>query len=66
MVPTSYTPSQVATAYDFSKLYNAGFRGEGQTVGLLELDGFSASDIASYTACVGGNQLLMATLARRV
>jgi len=62
MIPTSYTPSQVATAYDFSKLYNAGFRGEGQTVGLLELDGFSASDIASYTACFGGNQTVIKTI----
>ena len=62
MVPTSYTPSQVATAYDFSKLYNAGFRGEGQTVGLLELDGFSASDIAAYTACFGGNQTVIKTI----
>src|SRR5436190_2840490 len=43
MIPTSYSPSQVATAYDFTKLYNAGFMGEGQTVGLLELDGFSSS-----------------------
>ncbi|HEY6284814.1 MAG TPA: S53 family peptidase, partial [Ktedonobacteraceae bacterium] len=56
MIPTSYTPSQVATAYDFTKLYNAGFMGEGQTVGLLELDGFSSSDIATYTACFGGNK----------
>ena len=62
MVPTSYTPSQVATAYDFTKLYNAGYMGEGQTVGLLELDGFSASDIASYTACFGGNQTVIKTI----
>ena len=62
MVPTSYTPSQVATAYDFSKLYNAGFRGEGQTVGLLELDGFSAGDIAAYTACFGGNKTIIKTI----
>ncbi|HXX76965.1 MAG TPA: S53 family peptidase [Ktedonobacteraceae bacterium] len=62
MVPTSYTPSQVATAYDFTKLYNAGYMGEGQTVGLLELDGFSASDIAAYTACFGGHQTLIKTI----
>ena len=62
MVPTSYTPSQVATAYDFTKLYNAGYMGEGQTVGLLELDGFSASDIAAYTACFGGNQTVIKTI----
>ncbi|MGZ3617722.1 MAG: S53 family peptidase [Ktedonobacteraceae bacterium] len=62
MVPTSYTPSQVATAYDFTKLYNTGYMGEGQTVGLLELDGFSASDIAAYTACFGGNQTVIKTI----
>src|SRR6266516_4504456 len=62
MIPTSYTPSQVATAYDFTKLYNAGFMGEGQTVGLLELDGFSSSDIASYTACFGGNKTAIKTI----
>jgi kumamolisin len=62
MIPTSYTPSQIATAYDFTKLYNAGFMGEGQTVGLLELDGFSASDIATYTACFGGNHTVIKTI----
>ncbi len=62
MVPTSYTPSQIASAYDFNKLYNAGFMGEGQTVGLLELDGFSSSDIASYTACFGGNKTVIKTI----
>ena len=54
IVPTAYTPSQIATAYDFTRLYNAKVMGEGQTVGLLELDGFSSSDIAAYTACFGG------------
>src|SRR3989442_7275242 len=62
MVPTSYTPSQIASAYDFNKLYNAGFMGEGQTVGLLELDGFSSSDIASYTACFVGNKTVIKTI----
>src|SRR6266699_1029854 len=62
MIPTSYTPSQIASAYDFNKLYNAGFMGEGQTVGLLELDGFSSSDIASYTACFGGNKTVIKTI----
>jgi len=62
MVPTSYTPSQIATAYDFNRLYKAGFMGEGQTVGLLELDGFSAGDIASYAACFGGNNTVIKTI----
>ena len=60
--PTSYTPAQIATAYNFTPLYNAGNRGEGQTVGLLELDGFSASDIATYTSCFGGKNTLISTI----
>ena len=62
MVPTSYTPSQIASAYDFTKLYKAGFMGEGQTVGLLELDGYSTSDIAAYTSCFGGNTTSIKTI----
>ena len=53
-MPTSYTPPQIATAYDFTKLYNNGSLGEGQTVGLLELDGYSPNDIALYASCFGG------------
>lgn len=60
--PTSYTPSQIATAYDFGKLYNAGILGDGQSVGLLELDGFSSSDIAAYTACFGGSHTTIQTI----
>ena len=60
--PTSYTPAQIATAYNITALYNAGNRGEGQTVALLELDGFSASDIATYTACFGGKNTLISTI----
>jgi kumamolisin len=62
MVPTSYTPSQIASAYDFTKLYKTGVMGEGQTVGLLELDGFSPGDIAAYTACFGGANTLIRTI----
>lgn len=61
-VPTSFTPAQIATAYDFTKLYSAGFRGEGQVVGLLELDGFSSNDIAAYISCFGGNQAAIRTI----
>lgn len=60
--PTSYTPKQIATAYDFNGFYNAGMFGEGQTVGLLELDGFSSKDIAAYTACFGGAKTVIRTI----
>jgi len=62
IVPTSYTPPQIATAYNFTKLYSSGMMGEGQTVGLLELDGFSPRDIAAYTACFGGNSNIIRTI----
>lgn len=54
---TAYIPSQFATAYNYSGLYNAGLHGEGQTVGLFELDGYSQSDIQTYTQCFGGGSV---------
>ena len=53
-LPTAYTPAQIATAYDFTRLYNQGISGDGQSVGLLELDGYSSADISAYMACFGG------------
>ncbi len=61
-MPTAYVPSQIATAYDFNKLYGSGVLGEGQTVGLLELDGFSPNDIAIYTSCFGGKNTQIQTI----
>ncbi|HEY6407932.1 MAG TPA: S53 family peptidase, partial [Ktedonobacteraceae bacterium] len=61
-IPTSYTPAQIATAYDFTKLYNSGSLGEGQTVGLLELDGYSPNDIALYASCFGGKNTQIQTI----
>jgi kumamolisin len=49
-----YIPDQIATAYNLTGLYNAGFRGEGQIVALYELDNYEPSDISAYTACFGG------------
>jgi kumamolisin len=46
----SYTPLQVAAAYDFP----AGTDGTGQTIAVLELGGgFAASDLATYFAGLG-------------
>ncbi len=61
-VPTSYTPSQIATAYDFNQLYGQGNLGEGQTVGLLEFDGYSPNDIALYASCFGGKNTAIQTI----
>ncbi len=39
----AFTPPQLATAYNFDALHNAGFNGEGQTVALFELDNYDPS-----------------------
>ena len=52
-----YIPSQLATAYNYTGLYNAGLQGQGQTVGLFELDGYSTSDIQTYAQCFGGGSV---------
>lgn len=54
---TAYIPSQLATAYNYDGLHNAGLQGQGQTVGVFELDGYSASDIQAYTQCFGGGNV---------
>jgi len=58
-----YIPSQLATAYNYSGLYNAGLQGQGQTVGLFELDGYSASDIQTYAQCFGGGSVPISNVA---
>ncbi|EFH89871.1 S53 family peptidase [Ktedonobacter racemifer] len=50
-------PSQVATAYNFNGFYNAGFKGEGQTIALVELDDYNLSDVKAYTGCYGGGSV---------
>ncbi|HEX3980256.1 MAG TPA: protease pro-enzyme activation domain-containing protein [Acidimicrobiales bacterium] len=49
----SYTSDQLAAAYGFSGLYSAGDLGAGQAIALLEFQGYSASDIATYQSCYG-------------
>lgn len=57
-VPTgASTPAQLDTAYNLNGLYNAGYRGEGQSVALFELDDYSQNDINMYTACYGGGSV---------
>jgi subtilase family serine protease len=51
---SAYIPSQLSKAYNYDGLHNAGLQGQGQTVGVFELDGYSASDVKAYTQCFGG------------
>jgi kumamolisin len=45
---TAYEPSEIATAYDFAPLLNKGIDGTGQTAALIEVDGFSRTDIRRF------------------
>jgi subtilase family serine protease len=50
-----YTDNQLAAAYGFTGLYQAGDTGAGTTVAVYELQPDSASDIAAFEACYGIN-----------
>ncbi|WP_244422142.1 S53 family peptidase [Ktedonobacter racemifer] len=50
-------PSEVATAYNCNGFYSAGFKGEGQTIALVEFDDYNLSDIKAYTGCYGGGSV---------
>jgi kumamolisin len=47
-------PNQLACAYNYSGLHNAGVQGQSQTVGVFELDGYSHSDIETYCKSTQG------------
>ena len=49
----SFTADQIASAYGFSGLYQAGDKGAGMTVAVYELEPDDPSDIAHYQSCYG-------------
>src|SRR5256714_15429776 len=53
----AYIPSQFAKAYNYDGLHSSGLQGQGQTVGVFELDGYSLSDVQAYTQCFGGGNV---------
>jgi subtilase family serine protease len=53
----AYIPSQFAKAYNYDGLHNSGLQGQGQTVGVFELDGYSLSDVQTYSQCFGGGSV---------
>ena len=59
----AYIPSQFSKAYNYDGLHSAGLHGEGQTVGVFELDGYSQSDIQAYTQCFGGGNVALQNVA---
>jgi subtilase family serine protease len=48
-----YTADQIASAYRFSSLYQAGDQGQGQTIAMYELEPYDPNDIAAYQSCYG-------------
>jgi subtilase family serine protease len=49
----AYTADQIASAYGFSGLYQAGDLAAGQTIAVYELEPYDPNDIASYQSCYG-------------
>ncbi|MFZ1996397.1 MAG: protease pro-enzyme activation domain-containing protein, partial [Solirubrobacteraceae bacterium] len=49
--PGAYTADLVATAYQFSPLYQAGNLGQGQTVAVFEQQPYDPADIGQYQGC---------------
>jgi subtilase family serine protease len=50
---SAYTSDQIATAYGFSGVYQAGDEGAGVTIGVYELEPDDPTDIATYQKCYG-------------
>ncbi|CAB4346965.1 unannotated protein [freshwater metagenome] len=48
-----YTPNQVNSAYGISSLHSRDLKGQGQRIAVIELDGFSRSDLEIAAACFG-------------
>jgi kumamolisin len=48
-----FTPNQFLTAYGHAAMHKRGLRGQGQTIALVEIDGFRHSDIVTYDRCFG-------------
>ncbi len=53
-----YTSDQIAAAYGYSGLYQAGDEGAGQTVAILELEPYDPGDIAQFEHCYSVNALV--------
>jgi kumamolisin len=49
----AYSPAQIATAYNFLPLYKEKIDGTGQTIALIELDQYSAVDLATFDQSYG-------------
>ncbi len=48
-----YTLQQQAQLYGLSNVYAKGYDGTGQTIAVYELEGYNASDVATFAQCYG-------------
>jgi kumamolisin len=48
-----FTPNQYLTAYGQAAMQAKGLRGQGQTIAVVEIDGFRHSDVATFDKCFG-------------
>ncbi|MHB8647581.1 MAG: protease pro-enzyme activation domain-containing protein, partial [Thermomicrobiales bacterium] len=51
----AYTPNQLQTAYHFTPFTQRGEQGQGQIIGLMEVDDFKDTNVAAYQSCFGTN-----------
>lgn len=51
--PAGISPAQLRTAYGIDALWNAGFRGAGARIAIVDLNTYLPSDIATWRACFG-------------
>jgi subtilase family serine protease len=48
-----FTPNEYLDAYGHSELQQRGFKGQGRSVAVIEIDGFRRSDIDTFAKCFG-------------
>lgn len=48
-----FTPKQYLTAYGHAAMHARGFDGRGETVAVVETDGFARSDVETFAKCFG-------------
>jgi subtilase family serine protease len=48
-----FTPNQYLDAYGIDSMHDRGFQGQGQTVALVEVDGFHHTDVETFDRCFG-------------
>ncbi|MGI8689790.1 MAG: protease pro-enzyme activation domain-containing protein [Thermomicrobiales bacterium] len=51
----AYTPNQLQTAYHFTPFTQRGEQGQGQIIGLMEVDDYKDANVAAYQNCFGTN-----------